>query len=198
MRSFIPRTLFGRSLLLLAALIVVTEIVTVLIFFFGVQRPRIQRAAEVAALQINMARQTMQKLDAASRREFMQSLTAIPGTQITEMPKVNSNAMPRDAIVKAFVQRMRDRVTNKDELVWDESTQTMYVQLAIDETGKISALAISPEGVYVDTIRATLVVAAFCALVCLARTLFSDGSIARSINSRMRPSCLARAANPRL
>lgn len=182
MRSLIPRTLFGRSLLLLAALIVFTEIVTVLIFFFGVQRPRIQRAAEVAALQINMARQTMQKLDAASRREFMQGLTAIPGTQITEMPKVNSNAMPRDAIVKAFVQRMRDRVTNKDELVWDESTQTMYLQFAIDENGKVNALAISPEGVYVDTIRATLVVAVFCALVCLLGAYFIQRRLNRPLD----------------
>jgi two-component system, OmpR family, osmolarity sensor histidine kinase EnvZ len=182
MRSLIPRTLFGRSLLLLAGIIVFTEIVTVLIFFFGVQRPRLQRAAEVAALQINMARQTMHKLDAAGRREFVQALTAIPGTQIKEMPKASSNALPREVIVRAFVERLRDRVTNRDELVWDESTQTMYVQLPADETGKISALAISPEGVYVDTIRATLAVAAFCALVCLLGAYFIQRRLNRPLD----------------
>jgi two-component system, OmpR family, osmolarity sensor histidine kinase EnvZ len=182
MRSLIPRTLFGRSLLLLAAIIVFTEIVTVLIFFFGVQRPRIQRAAEVVALQINMARQTMQKLDAASRREFLQGLTAIPGAQITDMPKANGNALPREVIVKAFVQRLRDRVANKNELVWDESTQTMYVQLPADETGHISALAISPEGVYVDTIRATLAVAVFCSLVCLLGAYFIQRRLNRPLD----------------
>lgn len=167
MRRLIPRTLFGRSLLLLAALIVVTEIVTILIFFFAVQRPRIQRAAEVAALQINIAQQTTETMDAATRLDFAQRIAAIPGTKLVEMPQRASDALPREMVVRVFVERMRARITNPADLVWDESTQTMFVRLAKDEKGRPSALALSPEGVYVDTIRATLVVAAFCALVCL-------------------------------
>jgi two-component system, OmpR family, osmolarity sensor histidine kinase EnvZ len=167
MRNLIPRTLFGRSLLLLAALIVVTEIVTIFIFFVAVQRPRIQRAAEVAALQINIAQQTIEIMDARSRRQFAQRFVAMPGARLVEMPSRPSDALPREAVVRMFVKQMRSRITNPDDLHWDDSTQTMFVRLATDERGASIALAVSPESVYVDTLRATLVVAAFCALVCL-------------------------------
>jgi two-component system, OmpR family, osmolarity sensor histidine kinase EnvZ len=167
MRSLVPRTLFGRSLLLLAALIVVTEIVTITIFFIAVQRPRIQRAAEVAALQIMIAQQTLGAMDAARQRQFAESFSTIPGARLVEMPQRTSDALPREVVVRAFVERMRARIANPSDLVWDESTQTMFVRLAADQDGRIVAIAISPEGVYVDTIRATLVVAAFCAMVCL-------------------------------
>lgn len=182
MRRLIPRTLFGRSLLLLAGLIVVTEIVTISIFFFAVQRPRIQRAAEVAALQINIAQQTTESMDAATRRKFAERFSTIPGARLVEMPQRPSDTLPREAVVRVFVERMRSRIANPADLVWDESTQTMFVRLATDENGRRAALALSPEGVYVDTIRATLVVAAFCALVCLLGAYFMQRRLNRPLD----------------
>lgn len=180
MRSWIPSTLFGRSFLLLSALIVFAEIATLVVFFRSVQLPRITRAASVASFQLNLTQETVRGLPPAEQLAYLRNL-AKAGAQVQPMPPSASDAVPRDIIVRRFFQHMQSHLINGKNLLWDEASQTMYFQVFEGEVGRQNALAFSPDGIYIDTLNATIAAALLCALAALSGAYFIQRRLNRPL-----------------
>jgi two-component system, OmpR family, osmolarity sensor histidine kinase EnvZ len=132
MIRLIPKTFFGRNFLLLVVLIVVTQIIAFLFFAYFVQRTRIERIADLTALQINLAQKTVADFSPSQRERYLESLRSIGGIRVVSADAVPPNSLPSSLLVRAFGMRLISHLAQPESLVWHDETRSLFIRIFPD------------------------------------------------------------------
>lgn len=117
--NLLPRTLFGRNLLLMVGLILLAQIVSALVFMSQVQRPRVERFADYAQLHIETLRQALQRLPEADRPGYLAAINNQPNTRLLAEPdQPDLSPSPPSRLARQFERRLRQHLGADYELAW--------------------------------------------------------------------------------
>jgi two-component system, OmpR family, osmolarity sensor histidine kinase EnvZ len=154
MIRLIPKTFFGRNFLLLVVLIVVTQIVAFLFFAYFVQRTRIERIADLTALQINLAQKTVADFSPSQRERYLESLRAINGIRLADAGTIPSNSLPSSFLVRSFGRRLTAHLAQPESLVWDDVTRSLFIRIFPDSQS--AYVVVDMENIYAGPSGAAL------------------------------------------
>jgi two-component system osmolarity sensor histidine kinase EnvZ len=116
----IPKTLFGRNLLLIVVLIIVGQIAAAVLYRGVVQEQRISRFAALTALQVKATQSMLSVASAPARREFIAALSRAPDVvTVTAGPiDATSEALPQSWLVRNFLRRLRQELPPGADVRW--------------------------------------------------------------------------------
>ncbi|MEQ5842907.1 ATP-binding protein [Paraburkholderia acidicola] len=127
-----PRSLFGRSMLLLFALIVASELCTIAIYVLFVQRPRIDDAAAVEAAQIVLIERLLVALPPGQRHKVLADLNGVRDDALP--PNVRTSRPPSGYAMQLFFERLQGRLPPGVEVRWDRGPERrIWVGLPFDD-----------------------------------------------------------------
>jgi two-component system, OmpR family, osmolarity sensor histidine kinase EnvZ len=119
LQRFVPRTLFGRNLLLIAALILFVELGIALVFSQMVQESRAARTAELVRQQALALRGALETMTPAQRAAFIARLEREGEPDIALNQQPAGLVEPRHLLARAFLARMARRLPGY-EVAWQE------------------------------------------------------------------------------
>ncbi len=124
-----PRTLFGRNFLLLVVIISVTQIAAFLFFVYFVTLVRLERVADLTALQINLTQNTIADFSPSQRDVYLKKLGSLDGVRIVNVAEVPPGGQPGSAVVRLFADRVKARLINPDSLVWQDEKRALFIRI---------------------------------------------------------------------
>ncbi|AJW95830.1 ATP-binding protein [Burkholderia gladioli pv. gladioli] len=129
MRMPWPRSLLGRHLLLLSAVVLASMLSTFAVFFAFIQNPRIDEAAALVASQTRMVAQLLTALPPEARRR---ELLAINGDE-PAMPPPDSVDRTHGYMPTRFLRHLRRNLPPDTQIRWQRGTgRFIWVRMRID------------------------------------------------------------------
>jgi two-component system, OmpR family, osmolarity sensor histidine kinase EnvZ len=132
-----PRTLFGRNVLLMIALIAATEGAAALIYRQYVQYPRIVQLAAMTALYVDAVHASLSSAEPAEREGFRRRLSASDRIRLTPVSEpAPAFTAPRSPAVRLYFSELRQRLgvneaSRADEPHWQAPPQAaVWIRLA--------------------------------------------------------------------
>ncbi|HEY9104219.1 ATP-binding protein [Chitinimonas sp.] len=144
--TLLPRTLFGRNLLLMVGLILLAQLVSALVFVSQVQRPRVERFADYAQLHIETLRQALQRLPEAQRPGYLAVINSQPNTRLLAEPdRPELGTAPPSRLARQFERLLRQHLGADYELAWQrEPARWLWLSTRVD--GQRYWIGLSAEG----------------------------------------------------
>jgi two-component system osmolarity sensor histidine kinase EnvZ len=143
--KLVPRTLFGRNLLLLVALIIASQIVSAIIVRQLVVKPRIDQLAAFSASNLEAVRAALESLPPADRQRFVDSMNRVSGLHIERAREpVSGFAQPAMPAQRLFLRRLGDLLPDdRTDVEWKtEPENTLWVRLYVgDDSYWVTAAA---------------------------------------------------------
>jgi two-component system osmolarity sensor histidine kinase EnvZ len=140
MIALLPRSLFGRNLLLIIALIFAAEFGITILFRQLIQEPRAARMAEVAQLQVVALRTTLQLTTPSQRNALLHDLGQHDPDHIAVRRITAPGQAPLEFVtpprgtISLFMQRMQERLGPDYRLGWQESPKRrLWIGTRIDD-----------------------------------------------------------------
>lgn len=144
--TLLPRTLFGRNVLLILALIVFGQLTGALLFVQFVQKPRVEQLASIAVRQINSARTLLETVSGEQRTLLIARMNSVttsgaPAVILTLQPpsvdrkQDTTYLSPRNFLMRKFVQLLADRLQQPiGDLRWsNDGTGALWVPIHIGD-----------------------------------------------------------------
>jgi two-component system osmolarity sensor histidine kinase EnvZ len=132
LHRFVPRTLFGRNLLLIATLILVVELGIALVFSQTVQESRAARTAELVRQQALALRGALEAMSPAQRTAFVARLEREGDPDIVLRHRPAGLVEPRHLLVRAFLARLAQRLSGYG-IAWQEQPERrLWLRTDID------------------------------------------------------------------
>ncbi|HEY8102735.1 MAG TPA: ATP-binding protein [Burkholderiaceae bacterium] len=135
-----PRSLFGRNLLLIVALIFVSEVGIVTLFRQIVQEPRMALLIDFAQTHVEAMRTALDSMAPEQRAHYMAQLNTnqadrILQTRVTLAGQVPASFVePKRLVVRRFIKRLSERLGKSYQLGWqDMPEQRLWIGTRIDE-----------------------------------------------------------------
>jgi len=130
----LPRTLFGRNLLLMAALILFAEIAMALIFRQTVQEPRVGRLIEFAQTHTHAIRAALAEMTPEQRSRYLAELSRENTTRIAVGNPPGRLAEAQRPLVRMFLNRLGRRLGSEYQLAWENAPERrLWIGTAIGE-----------------------------------------------------------------
>lgn len=130
-----PRSLFGRNVLLIFALIVLAELAGALLFQALIQKPRAEQLAMIAIRNMNFLRTILSAVPDAERAVLIAKFNQEAGIEIaTEPPQIFVTRPLFDAATRSFANRVAEQLHEPaDALRWQlEQGGSLWVPLQVD------------------------------------------------------------------
>jgi two-component system osmolarity sensor histidine kinase EnvZ len=115
----VPRTLFGRNLLLMAALILFAELAMAFVFRQTVQEPRIARLVDFAQTHALAIRAALAEMTPEQRARYLAALSRENTTRISAGAPPAPLADQQRPVVRLFLNRLSRRMGPEYELGWE-------------------------------------------------------------------------------
>lgn len=132
LHRLLPRTLFGRNLLLIAALILVVELGIAFVFSQMVQQPRAVRTAELVRQQAQALRGALAAMSPAQRTAFVTRLERDGDPDVVRNHQPAGLVEPRHLLVRALLVRLSERLSDY-EIAWQEQPERrLWLRTDID------------------------------------------------------------------
>jgi two-component system osmolarity sensor histidine kinase EnvZ len=132
LQRFVPRTLFGRNLLLIAALILFVELGIALVFSQMVQESRAARTAELVRQQALALRGALEAMSPVQRATFVARLEREGDPDIVLNHQPAGLVEPRHLLVRAFLARLAQRLSGYG-IAWQEQPERrLWLRADID------------------------------------------------------------------
>ncbi|WP_217283402.1 ATP-binding protein [Paraburkholderia sp. NMBU_R16] len=127
-----PRTLLGRNMLLLIALIVGSQVSTVGVFVLFVQFPRVDDAAAVEATQIALIEHILSSMPEPQRSRMVSELHGLPERALP--PDAKHDSAPSSYVTRRFFNRITRELPPGVKVRWSESHgHRIWVRLPMDD-----------------------------------------------------------------
>lgn len=123
MSRCLPRSLFGRHLLLIVGLILCAEIGVALGFHLLIQMPRIERMAEMSQKYLGVLSEAMTHMSPAERQRFTAQLAQGDGPVLLSRSQPANLTTPRAWLTRAAFARLQRRLGETYALAWTEPPQ---------------------------------------------------------------------------
>lgn len=130
-----PRSLFGRNVLLILALIILAELTGALLFRQLVQKPRAEQLANIAIRNMTFLRTVLSSVPEAQRAAFVTDFNTEAGIEIATAPPRQFIRRPLlDAATIAFANRVAQQLHQPaDALRWQsERGGSLWLPLQVD------------------------------------------------------------------
>lgn len=186
--SWLPRTLFGRNLLLIVALVALGQLASGAIWYTQVQRPRVDRAAAFVLWHAGTVRTTLARVPPADRDATIAELNRLGrnGVRIADVAP-DTGDIPLQPVARLFMRRLQERIGTDYQLSWQvEPERRLWVRLNVD--GRTLWCGYSADGLMPDI--SGLVLGLSITVMLLA--FVGAAVIQRHLNAPLR--ALARAA----
>lgn len=181
LRRLVPRSLFGRNLLLIVALILLAEIGNGLVFRQTIQEPRAARMAEIARMQIETVRAALLLAPADQRAALLADLLAkhqgaddagIAVSRVTMIDQTPATLTePKRVAINIFMQRLKERLGPEYKVGWQaQPEQRLWIATRVDNVDYWFGI---DAGVFVGSNATLFIVISLCAalLAALGATL---------------------------
>ncbi len=119
-RRWLPRSLYGRNLLLIVGLILCAEIGAALAFHLLIQMPRIERLGELSEKYLGVLSTAIVHMPPAERERFSQQLQAQDGSVLIAREAPASLVRPSALLTRLALERLQRRLGERTALVWSE------------------------------------------------------------------------------
>jgi two-component system osmolarity sensor histidine kinase EnvZ len=131
--SPLPRSLFGRNLLLLAGLAVVVELCTLLAFYQFVQKPRIEQLALFTAAHLDVMQTALGALPPGEREQYIAKLNRSPNMHVYPADAGEGGfTAPRNPMVVSFVDELQKHLGAGADIRWKSDPQPqLWVRLRL-------------------------------------------------------------------
>jgi two-component system, OmpR family, osmolarity sensor histidine kinase EnvZ len=143
--SLIPRTLFGRNLLLLVGLIITSQLVSTVIVRQLLVKPRIEQLAGFSASNLEAIRAALDSLPAADRERYIERMNVGGGLHIERArDAVSGFAQPTLPAQRLFLRRLTEMLPDdRTDVEWKtEPENTLWVRLYVgDDSYWVTAAA---------------------------------------------------------
>lgn len=132
--GWLPRTMFGRNLLLIVALVALGQLASGAIWYTQVQRPRVDRAAAFVVWHAGTVRTTLAHVPPADRERTLDELNRLgrKGVRIARtVPDIGE--APLQPIARLFLERMQERIGSELQLRWQVAPERrLWVRIEVD------------------------------------------------------------------
>jgi two-component system osmolarity sensor histidine kinase EnvZ len=119
--SWLPATLFGRNVLLIAGLIVVVQIAVSAAFVLTVQRPRLASVTRYAIQHTEAMRRALETMDRAQADRYIASINATGPTRIVRgAAPVAAGATPRELALRLFDRALAAQLPREYDARWQQ------------------------------------------------------------------------------
>jgi two-component system, OmpR family, osmolarity sensor histidine kinase EnvZ len=126
MSRWLPRSLFGRNLLLIVGLILGAEVAIAVAFHVLVQMPRIERMAETTRNYLGTLSVALAHMDETQRRDFIASLDAQRQPVLLVRAQPENITRPASPLVRLALARLQRRLGDATEVAWSEQPQPRF------------------------------------------------------------------------
>lgn len=140
MIPLLPRSLFGRNLLLIVVLIFAAELGISILFRELIQEPRTTRMADVAQLQVMAMRSTLELTTPEQRSALLKNLGQHDQDHVAVRRITAPGQTPLAFVdppyrtIESFMQRMRERLGPEYQLGWQEAPKRrLWIGTRIDD-----------------------------------------------------------------
>ncbi len=129
-----PDSLFARSALLIAVLIVASQLTTAFLFVYWVQRPRLQVMVELAESHLHSVRTAMALLPEAKRAVYLQQMSDDDHLHLQiKTPALSVSDSARPLVVTTFLQEFEQRLQPNERAIYQSAPeQAIWVQIYVD------------------------------------------------------------------
>jgi len=144
--TLLPRTLFGRNMLLLVGLIVVSQLVSAVLVRVLIVRPRIDQLAAYSASNLEAIQAALESLPPAERDHYIARLNSNRGLHVEPANEpVSGFAKPDSPVQRIFLERLAELLPDdRADVEWKtEPKHTLWVRLFV---GKDSYWVTAPAG----------------------------------------------------
>ncbi len=119
-RRWLPRSLYGRNLLLIVGLILCAEIGAALAFHLLIQMPRIERLGELSEKYLGVLSTAIAHMPPGERERFSQQLQQPDGTVLISRQAPANLVRPNALLTRLALERLQRRLGERVQLVWSE------------------------------------------------------------------------------
>jgi two-component system, OmpR family, osmolarity sensor histidine kinase EnvZ len=179
LESFKPKTLFGRSALLIAGVVIVGQLLTAVVYYLAVQRPRVELLADFAINYVANMRNALDSIPKAERDGFIKANESLRELRLVRdlVPEKNQGQIPQ-LVVMLLTERLQQRLQNKDSLVLQvEPERALWVPLLTRDSEKYWVV-IQLDRLRVDSLASLLIPSLIITVLSVLSALW----IHRSIN----------------
>lgn len=145
--KLLPRSLFGRNLLLLVLLIVASQVVSAVIIRQMLVKPRIEQLAVLAAHHLEAIQATLEALPAPHRERFLERLNRSSGLHVERAGEpVSDFAQPPLPAQRLFLRRLGELLPDdRADVEWrTEPENTLWVRLYVGDASYWVTAAAGP------------------------------------------------------
>ncbi|WP_052700467.1 ATP-binding protein [Methylocucumis oryzae] len=128
----LPRSLLARSAVLIASLIIVSQLITGIAFIYWVQLPRLQVISALAKSHLHSVRVSLRLLAEEKRAAYLQAAGHDFGMSIlSEKPKLDTNDVKPPLVVDKFIQLYRNNLLPGESITYQAQPEPyIYVQIS--------------------------------------------------------------------
>lgn len=179
---WLPRTLFGQNLLLLGALIVLAQLLSALLFFLLVQKPRIHALAQHTHAYVTIIEQALKVLPPSARGAYLEGLIASGAlVGVADKPPPSDPPTWADRVIQETLATVPQSTSPKRLQAWQNQPQrVLWVRLVVDS--QTYWLGLSAKGLLTDTTNTVVALS----LVSLVLALTGAWLVQRHINRPLR------------
>lgn len=144
--KLIPSTLFARSALLIALLIIVSQITTSVLFLYWVQKPRLLAMLEIAESNLQSVRVALALLPEEKRNLYLEQVSQNSGLKLQrQAPKIEDGDDKPPFVIKRFLRLFERRLNPNERLIYQTSPEkAVWVQVYVDQKPYWARFSVSP------------------------------------------------------
>lgn len=133
--TLLPRTLFGRSALLIAGLIIASQIITTVLFMYWVQRPRIIMLADLAESHLSSVRAALSLLPEDKRALYLHQVGLGNGLQLQlSAPQITANEKRPSYAITSFLKHFEAKLKARETILFQTfPEQAIWVKIFVDQ-----------------------------------------------------------------
>ena len=131
--SFVPKTLLGRTALIIGAMLILSQLATFKLFQLYYQGPLIKQIADLAVSQIRTVGIAMTTLTGEARDEFLDQLEEREGIRVLfDNDSVLPSKLPDSAVLLSFADEVRKQLGKDIEFfVQPQQGRALWVKLPV-------------------------------------------------------------------
>jgi two-component system osmolarity sensor histidine kinase EnvZ len=122
--GWLPRSLFGRNVALIVALIVVAQVGVSLVFLFSVQLPRVAGVVRYAVQHAEIVRQALETMDRGEADVYLAAVNAAGPTRVVRgAAPAARDEQPRELVLRIFRRQLEARLPPDYVARWQQAPE---------------------------------------------------------------------------
>src|SRR5689334_363338 len=130
--TLLPRSLFGRNVLLLILLLAFGQLLTLAAFTIAVQRPRLTEMATNIAAQVRALGVALVALPPDARAQYIETLNQLDTVEIETDAKPQRGARP-PVLVRYFMRELAEQLGSSADVRWQPHPRLIWIRVPVAE-----------------------------------------------------------------